>query len=69
MKTVCCQCGKKLIGRTDKKFCDADCKNSYHNDYRKKRSPSMTREPQLPVYGKHGFENKKTKSNRCEQMS
>ena len=28
---VCMQCGKEMIGRTDKKFCDAQCRNSFNN--------------------------------------
>ena len=27
----CLNCGKKLIGRTDKKYCNNRCRNSYHN--------------------------------------
>ncbi len=29
---ICClQCGEKIVGRIDKKFCDAQCRNSYNN--------------------------------------
>lgn len=69
MKPFCCQCGKKVIGRTDKKFCDAMCKNSFHNDHRKKQSPNMTREPGLPGYGKHNKNAKKSLAIKCAQMS
>ena len=27
---TCTACGKDLIGRSDKKFCDSYCKSSYH---------------------------------------
>jgi len=27
----CKQCGEKIVGRIDKKFCDAQCRNSYNN--------------------------------------
>lgn len=27
----CLSCGKKIIGRSDKKFCDALCRNDYNN--------------------------------------
>ncbi len=27
----CLQCGEIIIGRIDKKFCDAQCRNSYNN--------------------------------------
>ena len=30
-KTYCLQCGEKVSGRIDKKFCDAQCRNSYNN--------------------------------------
>lgn len=30
-KRGCLHCGKELRGRTDQKFCDAQCRNSYHN--------------------------------------
>lgn len=28
---VCLQCGKKLTGRLDKKFCDDQCRSTYNN--------------------------------------
>ena len=31
----CCVCDKKLIGRSDKVFCDIYCKNQYHQSIRK----------------------------------
>lgn len=32
MKTKnCLFCGEKLIGRADKKFCDAQCRSQFHN--------------------------------------
>jgi hypothetical protein len=27
----CCFCSKKIIGRTDKKFCNSYCRTSFHN--------------------------------------
>ena len=27
----CLECGEKIIGRSDKKFCDDDCRNAYNN--------------------------------------
>lgn len=27
----CLSCNKPLKGRSDKQFCDSDCKNAYHN--------------------------------------
>jgi DNA-directed RNA polymerase subunit M/transcription elongation factor TFIIS len=28
---LCPDCGGRVVGRTDKKFCSNECKNSYHN--------------------------------------
>jgi len=30
----CMKCGKPLSGRTDKKFCDAYCRNAYNNQHK-----------------------------------
>lgn len=29
---TCIECGGKLFGRSDKKFCDSNCRNAYHNE-------------------------------------
>lgn len=31
MEKVCQECGEKLIGRVDKKFCSDQCRNTYNN--------------------------------------
>lgn len=31
MEQTCQECGKTFMGRSDKKFCDDFCRNSYHN--------------------------------------
>lgn len=31
---TCPQCGEKVIGRTDKKFCSTQCRNSFNNKVR-----------------------------------
>ncbi len=31
---TCLQCGKSLTGRSDKKFCDAYCRNSFNNQHK-----------------------------------
>ena len=31
MEKNCLECGAPVIGRTDKKFCDDACRNTYHN--------------------------------------
>ncbi len=30
--STCKECGTKLKGRSDKKFCDSNCRNAYHNE-------------------------------------
>ncbi|NJL76582.1 MAG: hypothetical protein HC892_17760 [Saprospiraceae bacterium] len=30
---TCIQCGQKMTGRADKKYCSDDCKNKYHQTY------------------------------------
>lgn len=31
MEKVCKECGKRFVGRSDKLFCDDDCRNAYYN--------------------------------------
>ncbi len=31
MSNQCQECGEKIIGRSDKKFCSDYCRNAYHN--------------------------------------
>ncbi|NQU33024.1 MAG: hypothetical protein HQ521_07295 [Bacteroidetes bacterium] len=31
MDNFCLDCGTKLMGRVDKKFCNDQCRNNYHN--------------------------------------
>jgi len=35
MKKECPECGDKIIGRADKKFCSDSCRNSYNNKFNK----------------------------------
>jgi hypothetical protein len=35
MTKICLECGDKLIGREDKKFCCDSCRNSYNNKINK----------------------------------
>ncbi|MDA0701009.1 MAG: DUF2116 family Zn-ribbon domain-containing protein [Bacteroidetes bacterium] len=38
MPKICQECGHKLIGSEDKKFCDDGCRNQFHNNrYRQRR--------------------------------
>ncbi len=36
MNNLCCECGTVLYGRIDKKFCNCQCRSSYHNRKRLK---------------------------------
>lgn len=29
---TCIECGSRIVGRSDKKFCDDSCRNAYHNE-------------------------------------
>lgn len=31
MEKTCLECGEKIVGRVDKKFCSDYCRNAYHN--------------------------------------
>ena len=35
MEKMCLECGEKIIGRTDKKFCSDYCRNAYNNKVNK----------------------------------
>lgn len=35
MSKICLECGDKIIGREDKKFCSDGCRNSYNNKINK----------------------------------
>lgn len=35
MSKTCLECGEKLVGRTDKKFCSDYCRNAYNNNVNK----------------------------------
>ncbi|MGY5850718.1 hypothetical protein [Salegentibacter sp. F14] len=37
MQKACLQCGEKVLGRVDKKFCSDYCRNAYHNNLNKDR--------------------------------
>lgn len=37
MEKACLDCGGKIVGRADKKFCSDYCRNSYNNDLNKDR--------------------------------
>ncbi|MDT0685337.1 hypothetical protein [Autumnicola psychrophila] len=38
MQKSCLECGEKLVGREDKKFCSDYCRNAYHNKMNKESS-------------------------------
>ena len=35
MEKACQECGEKIVGRTDKKFCSDYCRNAYNNNLNK----------------------------------
>ena len=35
MNKVCLECGEKIVGREDKKFCSDGCRNAYNNKMNK----------------------------------
>ncbi len=37
MEKACLECGEKIVGRTDKKFCSDYCRNAHHNNLNKDR--------------------------------
>ena len=44
MKTIqCLYCRNNLVGRSDKKFCDAQCRSSYHNQHKAKHEIVIAR--------------------------
>ncbi len=43
----CKECGKILHGRSDKRFCNDDCRSSYHNKKRRTKK-ALSTEPEIP---------------------
>lgn len=41
MKNTCKNCGKEIKGRSDKKFCDYNCRIAYHNSNINKNEKSI----------------------------
>ncbi len=41
--STCLECGEKIIGRSDKKFCNDACRNAYNNRHNKDMSNLMRR--------------------------
>ena len=37
MQKSCLECGEKIVGRVDKKFCSDYCRNAHHNNLHKDR--------------------------------
>lgn len=42
MERYCLECGAKLFGREDKKFCNDQCRNSYNNKLNRDDNSVMT---------------------------
>lgn len=43
IKRICLACKKELIGRSDKKFCDTQCRSVYHNKNRPQHELTIQR--------------------------
>lgn len=41
MERECLECGSQFQGRSDKKFCDDYCRNTYHNKKHQEQSPAV----------------------------
>lgn len=41
MTKICLECGEKIVGREDKKFCGDGCRNAYNNKINKDSSNYM----------------------------
>lgn len=41
MKRICLECSEYLVGRSDKKFCDDQCRSSYHNRIHHKSASAL----------------------------
>jgi hypothetical protein len=44
---VCLNCGKELVGRSDKKFCDIHCKAQYNNQRSKEKDAVLHKSNRL----------------------
>lgn len=43
MENICLECGTRLMGRIDKKFCNDQCRNNFHNKEKRFGSEHMRR--------------------------
>ena len=43
MERYCLECGAKIIGRVDKKFCSDQCRNTYNNRMNRDENTFMTK--------------------------
>lgn len=41
MERKCIQCGEKIRGRSDKKYCDENCRNNYNNSQKAFTTPDI----------------------------
>jgi len=41
MNKVCAVCGEKIKGRSDKKFCSVECRNTHHNQRNRVNSTTI----------------------------
>ena len=59
--THCIECGKPLVGRKDKKFCDTECRAAHHN---KNKSPGELEIQHIQAILRH---NRKILKTLCPQ--
>ncbi len=69
MSNNCLECGDKIIGRVDKKFCNDSCRNTYNNRYNKDvnnlmRSINRRLRKNYNILNQLNFKEGKTKTNK-----
>lgn len=70
---TCPECGEKIIGRSDKKFCSDACRNAFNNKQNKTSNNYMRNinnklRKNYRILSEHNFEGK-TKVNRHKLLS
>ena len=70
----CLECGEKIIGRSDKKFCSDDCRNAYNNKLNKDSTNLMRNinnklRKNYRILSSFNFVDGKAKTNRTKLVS
>lgn len=71
---TCLECGEKISGRSDKKFCNDDCRNAYNNKLNKDSSNLMRSinnklRKNHRILAKQNFNEGKVKTNRSKLIA